>query len=106
MAKVPKQEQKLEQILAEQKVLEAEELNALLGKTVIFESIRTDEIVTGNLDKIGEHYFFMKNISYLANYSIRDYLNGNQSISNNTRAKRNYGIYNKADITNLHLMEE
>ena len=106
MTKVPKQEQKLEQILIEQQTLEAQELNALVGKQIIFQSISGKHRVTANLDKIGEHYLFMKNISYLVEFSINDYLSGSYSISDNIKATRDYGIFNKADITSIHLINE
>ena len=99
-----KMELKLEQILTQQQLVETEELDALKGKTILFQTISSQSVVYGTLKSLGNDFLFLDNPKLLnSGTSIEGYVNGNYPIvKQNIKAEAKSGAYNRRDISQLY----
>jgi len=99
-------EQKLEQTIQLEQVIENEMLKEMLGKKIIF-SLRKSNIILGKLNKIGINFIEVINANIIEDYGIEKYLQSEfqfvrDRIEKDTKTKVDKGVYNKKDITELY----
>jgi|SRR3989344_924296 len=82
--------------------LENERLQGLVDSDVIFQTITAHRIVTGKLREVGEHFLFVEDVRILREYSLTDYLSGENSVDKNVLNEQDFGVYNKRDIAEMY----
>ena len=97
------QEQRLELVLKQQEQLEAEELDKLVGKGILFDvGEMSSAPIYGILKTVGRNYIFVENARILKEYDIKEYLQGRYSIETKTEVEIKLGVYNKKGISKLY----